>query len=444
MKRWKRIVILVLLLIAALVLCREALAAPLQEAAGGSNAFAWDFYQIARKNEPDKNLVFSPYAISRTLAMAYAGSGGETARQLEKTLHVTLEPKALTEAFGKLHKELPLKDNAANRLRMGDAMWLDSAVTVRREFSTLMDRNYPRSLRDSDFVDHGEAARQAVNFWLEDKTDGAVTTFLPPEDAKKAVSLLLVNGDSFKGEWQTPFMAKDMEQLSFRRVRGDSLLVPMLHQKLEAPYFEDEHAQVVELPYAGNELATLVVVPKGEGKEAIDELDLGKYTSGQKLLHSKALDVFLPKCKVESRYSLEDAALLPALGLTTAFDAKSADFSGVSSKQTLFISRMLQQAVVDIAENGAQTQKQATLPAGKTNAGHSSQPALAVRADHPFFFLIVHKPSGLILFMGRIVDPTQAGLTLWQAEMANYPGHVEQDGRPVMRPGYPYYWHWRQ
>ncbi len=444
MKRWKHIVILVLLMIAALVLCREALAAPRQEAAESSNAFAWEFYQVARKKEPDKNLVFSPYAISRTLAMAYAGSGGETAQQLKKTLHATLEAKTLTESFGKLHKELPLKDNAANRLRMGDAMWLDSAVTVQREFSTLMDRSYPRSLRDSDFVDHGEAARQAVNFWLEDKTDGAVTTFLPPEDAKKAVSLLLVNGDSFKGEWQTPFKAKDMEQLSFRRVRGDSLLVPMLHQKLEAPYFEDERAQVAELPYAGDELAMRLIVPKGEGKEALDGLDLAKYANGQKGMHKQALDVFLPKCKVESRYSLEEAALLPALGLTAAFDAKAADFSGVSSKQTLFISRMLQQAVVDIAENGAAVQKQATALPGKMDANALAKPALALRADHPFFFLIVHKPSGLLLFMGRIVDPTQAGLTLWQAEMANYPGHVEQDGRPVMRPGYPYYWHWRQ
>lgn len=36
----------------------------------------------------------------------------------------------------------------------------------------------------------------------------------------------------------------------------------------------------------------------------------------------------------------------------------------------------------------------------------AGQPTV-VRADHPFAFAIVHKPTGAVLFEGSVADPTQ-------------------------------------
>src|SRR6202030_2830840 len=73
-------------------------------AAQGNTQFALDLY--AQLRSKDGNLFFSPYSISTALAMTRAGARGDTAKEMDKTLHFTLEGDKLHAAFGGLVKEI--------------------------------------------------------------------------------------------------------------------------------------------------------------------------------------------------------------------------------------------------------------------------------------------------------------------------------------------------
>ncbi len=58
-----------------------------------ANTFATDLY--ARLATKPGNLFFSPYSIDSALAMTYAGSAGNTARQMADVMHYSASPTDL-------------------------------------------------------------------------------------------------------------------------------------------------------------------------------------------------------------------------------------------------------------------------------------------------------------------------------------------------------------
>ena len=109
----------------------------------------------------------------------------------------------------------------------------------------------------------------------------------------------------------------------------------------------------------------------------------------------------LPKFKMTCAFEL--SKILGAMGMPSAFSDLSADFSGMTGARDLFISRVIHQAFVDVNEEGTEAAA-ATVVAVELTA--VSEPWV-FQADHPFLFLIRDNPTGSILFLGRVVDPTQ-------------------------------------
>ena len=69
-----------------------------------NNAFSLDLFQKL-KDKPG-NLFFSPYSISSSLAMTYAGARGQTEMEMTNTLHFGLPPEKLHPAFKTLMARL--------------------------------------------------------------------------------------------------------------------------------------------------------------------------------------------------------------------------------------------------------------------------------------------------------------------------------------------------
>lgn len=113
------------------------------------------------------------------------------------------------------------------------------------------------------------------------------------------------------------------------------------------------------------------------------------------------VDLFIPKFKMESSFKLN--ATLTAMGMRDAFQ-RSADFSGINGTRDLFISLVAHKAWVEVNEEG--TEAAAATVVRMTRGIHQESPRPTFRANHPFIFLIRHNPSGTILFLGRLADPT--------------------------------------
>jgi serpin B len=165
-------------------------------------------------------------------------------------------------------------------------------------------------------------------------------------------------------------------------------------------YAETEDLQILELPYKGEELSMLVLLPKENDIDSLEQnLNINKLSEWKNMLEEQSVDVFLPKFKFETKYMM--APTLSDMGMPTAFSG-SADFSGIANTG-LFISQVIHQAFVDVNEEG--TEAAAATAVMMTDSLPPPKPLF--RADHPFIFIIQQKETGNILFLGRVINPTK-------------------------------------
>lgn len=179
-----------------------------------------------------------------------------------------------------------------------------------------------------------------------------------------------------------------------------------MHGSPKAGYLEVEGAQILELPYEGDDLSLVVLLPKkSDGLLALeDSLTASRLTewissAGRTF---QAVDVFLPRFRMEAGFRLKK--VLVPMGMTDAFDPRRADFGALSSTPGgLFIDEGFHKAFVDVNEEGTE----AAAATGVVMVPASIAPPKPVfRADHPFLFLIQDDATGAILFLGRVTDPT--------------------------------------
>jgi serpin B len=169
-------------------------------------------------------------------------------------------------------------------------------------------------------------------------------------------------------------------------------------------YAHVEGLQLLELSYSDRSLSMVVLLPEKVGKlsQLEEKLTTANLQTWTERLVSQDVVASLPKFKTTSEFQLSDT--LKAMGMVSAFDAATADFSGMTGNRDLFISAVIHKAFVDVNEEGTEAAASTAVNAVGT-AGDPQEPPV-FRADHPFVFLIRDNRTGAILFLGRIVDPT--------------------------------------
>lgn len=371
----------------------------------GNTLFALDLYSVLKSYEG--NLFFSPYSISTGLAMTFAGARGTTETQMANALRFPLGPEGIHSAFADLQTRLRNVEDAGNvELRIANSLWpmIDSELLA--EFLSLIKKDYGASITPLDYKRSPEAARVMINKWVEDKTEGNIKDLIGPKVLDAFTRLVLANGIYFKGNWENKFEVKQTRDAPFFVSPGKSVQTPMMTQTREFKYGELDAAQLIELPYAGNELSMLVLLPKE--KDALpqieDSLSDDNLKQWKDRLVKKEVRLYLPRFKM-SCGTFELNGALKSLGIRDAFDMKKANFAGMDGRpDSLYIASVLHKAFVDVNEEGTEAAA-ATGVAMKLKA--SPTPLPIFRADHPFVFLIQETATGSILFIGRVTDPTK-------------------------------------
>jgi serpin B len=371
----------------------------------GNNAFALDLY--GRLRAKGGNLFCSPYSISTALAMTSAGAGGETAAQMARALHFTLDRERLHPAFAELIRALNGHGLPRDyQLSVAQSLWGDVRLSVRRDFQQLIHTNYGARLRQRDFRLAPDEARAQINRWVADRTNYKIKDLLHPEDIDETTRMVLVNAIYFKAGWHEPFREGETNKEAVFHAAGKDVKAALMEQAKRFAYAEVEGCQVVELPYEGEELAMVVLLPRrrdGLGKLE-RSLTAAKLEAWLGKLKPLVVEVGLPRFRFDARLDLGDE--LQALGMPLALSDR-ADFSGVSTADRLSISRVIHQAFVDVTEGGTEAAAAtASVLALPGPGGGGSGPQAVFRADHPFLFLIRDRRTGSILFLGRVTDPS--------------------------------------
>jgi len=380
----------------------------------GNTAFALDLYtqlkgEEERKHPPGppqgRNLFFSPYSISTALAMTYAGARGNTAKQMADVFHFTLEPEALCRALADLKAQLnAVQEKGYVRLNVANALWAQAGYPFLQEFLDLVIQHYKAKLGYANFADH-EAARQEINAWVEEQTNEEIKELIPQGLLDELTRLVLVNAIYFKGNWASQFDKDNTTNAEFWIAPDTAVNVPMMAQTEEFKYADiaNDHVQILELPYVGEELSMIILLPteKNGLAELENSLSMEKLNGWQASLWQQEVMVYIPRFKVSSGFNLNES--LETMGMSDAFSETAADFSGMDGTQELSISAVIHKAFVEVNEEGTE----AAAATAVVMAGRGIKRTPTFRADHPFIFLIRDNPSGSILFLGRVVDPTK-------------------------------------
>jgi serpin B len=219
--------------------------------------------------------------------------------------------------------------------------------------------------------------------------------------------LVLTNAIYFKGDWLHPFNGRLTSPEPFHRLDGSQVEAPMMRKTIGLRYTENRSFQAVALPYANEELAMIVFLPRGrDGLPGLERSLSGQKVDGwmEDLLAEppQLVELYLPRFTM--RYGRGLTPALRELGMSRALSPQQADFSGMTGSKGFFISAVIHKAFVDVNEEGTEAAAATGVVVGVTSMGPKPKPVV-FRADHPFLFLIADTTTRQILFIGRLMDP---------------------------------------
>ncbi len=370
-----------------------------------NTAFALSLYGKLAPTEG--NLLFSPYSISTALGMTYAGARGNTEKEMAEALHFSVGQSELHPAFGALRVRLKKAERNGIRLRVANSLWPQKGHPFLDDFLSVAKRYYGVVITPVDYENARESARKEINRWVEDKTENKITDLLQPSDLSALTRLVLVNAIYFKGKWASQFKAGNTKTGPFHVLPGKVVEVPMMTQKMECRYASLPEMDLLEMPYVGERLSMVILLPKqNDGLQKLErELTAENLAKWLNALYEQEVLVSMPRFKVTCRFGLNDT--LASMGMMDAFRETKANFAGMDGRPDgLYISSVIHKAYVDVNEEGTEAAAATAVVMAK-RALPASPPTF--RADHPFVFLIQEKQTGSILFVGRLCDPTRSG-----------------------------------
>jgi len=369
----------------------------------GINEFTFDLYQ--KLNTGDGNVFCSPFSVSTALAMTYAGAQGETETQMAEVLKFGLNQDLLHPAyadlFSRIEKSCGGEDcefNLANRL------WAQKGFTFLASYLKLVRAYYDASVGMVDFVKQLESARMEINTWVEEQTRDKIKDLIKPGMLDPRTRLVLVNAIYFKGSWAVEFEKEATKDARFRTLAGKKVNVPMMYREDEYRFLKEAKFKLLELPYRGNELSMIVLLPRDpqEFRDVETSLTSEEVNRWLNEARQQKVQVWLPRFKVTSEFDL--SRMLGVMGMPLAFSGQ-ADFSGMTGAKGLAIGSVIHKAFVDVNEEGTEAAA-ATAVMMRLTAMPSMEPPAEFKADHPFIFIIRDNNTETILFIGRVADPT--------------------------------------
>ena len=373
-----------------------------------NTAFAVDLYK--KLYTTSGNIFLSPYSISTALATTYAGAGSGTRKQMAKALRFSLKQKELDRAFGFLQSTLSKAQSEGNvSLSVVNSVWPQKGYDILPEYLDLLKKYYGASITPLDYQSQPGEARKTINNWVQERTQGKIKDIVAPDTINAMTKLVIANAICFRGKWERRFEADLTETAPFFVSSENSVQAPMMTHTALFNYGDLESLQILQMPYVGNELSMIVLLPKGLDGIKLLESDLSSDNLNfwkNKMASTNVL-VYFPKFEFTSTFYLADT--LVSMGMVDAFSSKDANFSGISprNKEPLYLSSVIHKAFVKVSEEGTEASAATTItvPDGIS----LREPLIPVfRADHPFIFLIQENQTGSILFMGRVSEPTTA------------------------------------
>ncbi len=373
------------------------------EQSAATNAMGFDLLRgVHALAGADQNLFLSPPSVALALAMTLNGAAGETREAMLEALRLSgWEDTAVNEALAGLRQTLASGDTGVE-LAIANSLWGRQGVPFRAEFLAAGQRYYAAHIQELDFDD--PAASRTINAWVNDQTRGRIAEIVPQQIDPETI-LFLINAIYFKGDWEKPFRPEATREQTFTLADGAQVAAPFMAQEDEFASAETAECQLVRLPYEGQRLSMIVVLPR-QGR-SVDDLvaSLSPAVWGEMLgaMVYREGSVELPRFSFSFGTSLKTP--LKAMGMEIAFDSAAADFSRLhEAGWPTWISEVLHKTFVEVNEEGTEA---AAVTSVEVVAESMPMDTFRFVADRPFLFAIQDEETDATLFIGVLRDPLQ-------------------------------------
>ena len=387
------------------------MAAEVGVVAHSANKFALDLHEILRNegNLVNENLFYSPASLLIALAMTCFGAREKTAKELANVLHLAIYLVPDFSSFGPNMKKFlsSLNSSSGNNTKLltANKLFIEKSLEILKSYRAGMQEFYESEITSVDYKQRTEEVREGINNWVEQKTNDKIKGLIPLGMLSSDTILVLVNAIYFKGLWLQPFLKEDTFPGTFFVAANQTVQVQMMRQEAHFKFLESKElgCQILELPYIGSKMSMVIFLPVEtdglgslEGKITYDNFE--KSLSTLDSSRPEEMEVFLPKFKLTQQFSLND--VLSKMGASEMFIAGKADFSGITA-DSLYVSQVVHKAFIEVNEEG-------TEAAAATGIGINAMSLKPMfNAEHPFLFFIRHSDTGAILFMGRLLKPSE-------------------------------------
>ncbi|XP_060547122.1 serpin B3-like [Pantherophis guttatus] len=381
--------------------------------------FAVDLFKRQQQENSGKNFITFSLGSTMALGMLWLGSDKATADEIRKALHFwrgletvtpTDGPHAGTECDipGGFHSQFKRILTILNQhskyhmLKIGGRIYGSKAEDFLEHYIKCVKEIYNSDFEKVDFRNAVEETRRNMNSWVESKTNGDIKEFFPPQSLDQSTSLILLNTTSFQGRWKFPFNPRNTYRGVFWNCQDQSIYVDMMTQRgrFKIANIPSPSMKVVQLPYYDDIMFMYIFVPGNRlsTDEIITNLTPEKLQSciDPANMREEDLKISFPKFKVKMNYSMKD--VFSKMGVKDLFTPGKADLSGMTGNTQAMVSQISQSITFTVNEDGVEA-----AGASRTEVVDGAFSELKVNKE--FIFLVKHKATNFIMFLGRICMP---------------------------------------
>lgn len=367
-----------------------------QQLVASSNAFSFNLFRKAQDNE--KSQILSPLSITYALGMLNNGASGETQEQINKVLGFGDTGADSINAFcRKMLTTAPLLD-PQTKVMIANNIYVNKPYQLKADFVQKAKVFYDTTPETRDF--HDGKTIDVINQWASDHTERMIQKVLTADEFNPDAVSYLLNAIYFKGTWADKFDKAKTKDEDFWQAGAESVRtkIPMMHKLDHLLYAENDRYQALSLPYGNHSYHLTILLPKVSTNAVPPVPTIEEWQQLQRSMYGKPVDLKLPRFETDSNFNLE--AIMSALGMPDAFDAKKADFSLFCNVPT-YISLMKQVAKIKLDEQGTEAAAVTVIDMELAAVEPDPTKPIDFHADRPFLYVISESQTGAIFFIGQ-------------------------------------------
>ena len=384
-------------LLCALLMKAQAKEDTIQSLVTTINRLGLDLHRVVSRG--NLNMVSSPYSLAVMLGILYEGAAGYTRQEMADVLGFSKNTD-ISKIFGELRLSTSCKENENSPVMEANGIFPSITVTILSDFIEIVQGQMGAELLPMNFAD--DASVGTMNEWVSNKTSDLIKNLIDPAEVGPSTVLILINAIYLKANWKEPFSANDTEIHNFYLEDGKTVSCPMMKQSslwttVGKSVFLD--ALIVEIPCTVDELSMYILLPnKFAGLQLLeDKINEAMIDGLIERMGEKHVELVMPKFNMSN--SLEMTEALPKLGLKDMISGPG-NFSRITPAD-IFITKFVQESYIQVHEQGIEAA--AATFVSMTYSRHPHDMYIVI--NHPFLFFIRQKPSGIILFLGRVANP---------------------------------------